>query len=391
MSTDYARSERITAAANASGDENALLTVAIPPDRSVGETLERVEERHAEAAYLDADETSSARRAVLDRVQHLLHGYDETPANGLVLHVGAVAGQDDVAEYVFDDLPGPVPEATFEWSNEFDVEVVETVARSPASYGLLVVERGGAALGHLDGDRVETIETIESDVMGKTKAGGQSADRFERDRARQKAAFFDEVAAEAKRAFVGGDEVTVDGLLLGGTTVTVDEFVGSDALDHRLRDATVGGTFSVEYASEQGLRKLVERGREAMNEAEFDSVRSSLERFREALRRTAHGDDGAPSGERPGGSDGGGGSDEAGGSDGDEVVYGADAVDRALAYDAVETVLVSDDRPAEVIREYDARTDGEGGDLVVVPADTETGARFAETFGVAAILRFPID
>jgi peptide chain release factor subunit 1 len=361
MSTDYELRERIEAISAATGDEDDLLTVAIPPDTPVGELLERVEEDHAEAEYIDSDEASKARRAVLERAVHLLHDYDVTPENGLVLYVGAVEGEEALVEYVFDDLPGPVEAEAYEWANEFDPGALETASGASATYGLVVVERGGAAIGRLEGDRVEAVETIESEVMGKTKAGGQSADRFERDRDRQKEEFFQEVADEAERAFLEDGDFAVDGLLVGGTTVTVDQFTDGDYLDHRLRDATVGGAFSVEYASEQGLQQLAEKGRDAVADAEEQSVRETLERFREALH-----EDG-------------------------EVVYGEELVDEALEYDAVETLLVSGNRGLETIHEYEERAAGEGGEVVVVPPENEEGARFDETFGVAALLRFPVD
>ena len=361
MSTDYELRERIEAVSDVAGDESDLLTVAVPPGTPVGELLERIEEDHAEAEYLDADEASKARRAVLERATHLLHDYERTPENGLVLYVGSAAGEDDLVEFVFDDLPGPLEEETYAWDNEFDVGALKTAAGADSTYGLLVVERGGAAVGTLEGDRVETVETIDSDVMGKTKAGGQSADRFERDRQRQKEEFFGEVADEAERAFLEDGDPAVDGLLVGGTTVTVDQFTDGDYLDHRLREATVGGGFSVEYGSEQGLHQLAEKAGEAVDDAERRSVRDALERFREELH-----EDG-------------------------EVVYGEDAVDEALEYDAVETLLVSGGRPPETVHEYQERAAEEGGEVVVVPPETEGGARFDETFGVAALLRFAVE
>ena len=357
--TNYDLLDRIRDVSNATADANDLLTLSVPADGSVGDALERVEEAHADAEYIHADETSRARREVLERARHLLHGYDATPENGLALYVGEV--DDEVVEYVFDDLPAPVDEWTFDWSNSFDAGPVEATTGSQRVYGLLVVERGGAALGRLDGERVEPIETMDSDVMGKTKAGGQSADRFERDRERQKREFFDEVADEAERAFLGDDPV--DGLLLGGTAVTVDEFREGEFLDHRLRDLLVGGSFSVEYASEQGLRGLVERAEDAIEDEERRPVREVLDRFFDAL------DD-----------------DEV------EVAYGREEVETALEYDAVETLLVSDDLPIEEIRDLEERVDREGGDVVVVPTDLQRGAQFREAFGgVGALLRFAID
>jgi len=42
-------------------------------------------------------------------------------------------------------------------------------------------------------------------------------------------------------------------------------------------------------------------------------------------------------------------------------------------------------------RERQKRTAEEGGEVLVVPPESAGGARFDETFGVAALLRFPID
>ena len=379
---DYELRVRIEEVSSATADEDALITIAIPPDKPVGEILERVEEDHAEAEYIDSDGESRGVMQALERARHALHGYDRTPENGLAVYVGVVDG--DLVEYVFDDLPGPVREFVYERANEFDVEPLADLARPSAEYGLLVVERGGAALGRLAGDRVELIEEFDSQVMGKSRAGGQSAQRFERERERQKHEFFETVAEEAERAFLGpdatagssgdagdsagGDSETasdagVDGLLLGGTEVTVEEFRTDDYLDHRLRDAIVGGPVAVEYASEQGLRQLAEKSRERLDEAETRPAREALDRFFEAIRERE-----------------------------DEVVYGEDDVEEALSYDAVDTVLVSDGLPAEEVREIADRAAEEGGESIVVPTEIERGRQFHESFGgVAALLRFPIE
>ncbi len=362
--------ERIDAVAEASADGDVLVTVAVPPDEPVGEALERVEEARAEAEYLD-DGSSRPRRKALERTVHVLHGYDRTPEHGLVVYVGVVDG--DLTEHAFDDLPSSVPESVFAVENRFDTAPLEGVARPDATYGLLVVERGGAALGRLRGDRVEVVETVESSVPGKTRKGGQSADRFERDRERAKREFFETVADEAERAFLGdaagegdggedGEDDGVDGLLLGGTTVTVDDFRDGEFLDYRLRDRLVGGTFGVEYASEQGLRQLADRASEAVDDDRTRRERDALDRFFRAI------------------------------DEGDDVVYGQEETADALEYGAVDTLLVSADLPADAVREFEERAEGEGGDVVVVSTGFEDGERFREAFGgVGGLLRFPVE
>jgi len=359
------RIERVRSA-DATGDD--LVTLAVPPDEPLGEALERIEEDRAEAEYIDADEADKALRRALERVRRVVQDYEGTPESGLVVYAGVVDGE--IVDYVFDDLPTPISESRYVRDNVFDTEPLDAVAESSGSYGLLVVERGGAALGLTAGDGVTVVETIDSDVMGKTKAGGQSADRFERDRERQKEAFFETVADEARRAFLGehdaesaSAEATVEGLLLGGTTVTAEDFREGDHLDHRLREKLVD-TFSVEYASEQGLRELAQKAADRIEDEERRETEAALDRFFEALH------------------DG----------DGEAIVYGRDSVGDALEYGAVETLLVSGDEPIAEIRELRERATEEGGDCLVVPADFERGVQFRDGFGgVGAVLRFPID
>ena len=368
---DYELRRRIERVRNASATDDQLVTLAIPPDESLGEVLKAVEEDRAEAEYIDADESTTPIRSALDSLGSVLQDYDEIPERGLVIYVGVV--DDEVVEYVFDDLPTPVSEYEYVRANEFDTEPLDAAADSSGTYGLLVVERGGAALGLYEDETVTPVATLDSDVPGKTKAGGQSADRFERERERQKEEFFERVADEAERTFLGENEAVdgesegleIDGLLLGGTTVTVDSFRESDALDHRLRDAVVGDPVAVEYASEQGLRQLARKAGDRIEDEERRRAREALDRFFDALEA---------------------------GDDEDEVVYGQEATDEALTYDAVEIALVAESLPVEQVRDVADRTTDAGGECVVVPTDFERGQRFAEAFGgVGALLRFPVE
>jgi peptide subunit release factor 1 (eRF1) len=227
---------------------------------------------------------------------------------------------------------------------------------------------------------VTLLEQLDSDVRGKTRKGGQSEERFERRREEQKREFFETVADAASRHFTGdagsparpgggtegteweddGDDDGVDHMLVGGTTVTVDEFTEGEHLDDDLADRVVG-TYSVEYASEQGLRELVDAASEDLEGAE--AGRETLSAFLAAV-----GDDDEP------------------------VAYGREDVDDALTYEAAETLVVSAALDAEESEGLADRARQQGGEVVVVPADTEDGERFHDAFdGVGAHLRFPIE
>ncbi len=351
------RQERIATvdAARASGD--VLLWVGVPPTESLAAVRVRIERERATVSRLGAA-TAKPAQGALERARRVLDTYETVPENGLVVYAGVVDGS--LTGFVFDDLPDPVRESVFVRSDEFDLGPLRTAADEYDVYGLVVVERGGAALGRYGGGEVTVIDTFESNVPGKHRAGGQSADRFERRRRERTTEFFEAVADAARREFLRPDPVT--GLVLGGTEITVERFRDGGYLDARLAEC-VGGTYAVEYANERGLHELAER-------AATDGLGSGAGRAREALDRffaaLAH--------------------------ESDPVTYGRDATERALAFDAVETLLLSETLPVETQLDLESRAEREGGESVVVPTGIDRGARFDEAFGgVGALLRFPVE
>lgn len=357
MQDDADFRERVEAVEAAHASRPALLSIAVPPTESIEAVRERLEKEHAEVERLGGA-TATLTQGAVERAHRVLREYDKPPENGLVVYTGVVDGT--VTDIVFDDLPQPVQETTITRAKEFDLGPLEVAADEHDVYGLLVVERGGAALGRYDGESVTHLESFDSDVPGKHRAGGQSADRFERRRQERKAEFFERVADAARREFLDTGRDRVDGLVLGGTEITVDEFNDGGYLDTRLQESVVD-TYSVEYANEQGLRQLAEQ---AANDLPVDHrAREALDDFFAAL---AHEDD--------------------------PVAYGRDAVKRALRFDAVETLLLSAALPVETRLELEERAQEEGGESVIVPTGTDRGDRFADAFGgVAALCRFPIE
>lgn len=358
MSLDsYELHERLDRLSSATADRDVLVTLAVPPGESVGEARRPVETDYAEASQLDEQSFPKPLTDALETVRSELNEYDEIPENGLAIYAGAPDG--DLVTAVFDDLPVPIDESVYRHANGFDLEPLEEITEPESTHGLLVVERGGAALGVLEDEGVDVIDTFDSDVPGKSGAGGQSAERFERDRERRKRAFFDTVADRAEQAFLGDDPV--DSVLLGGTTGTIETFQEEADLDHRLADR-IAGEFAVEYASQQGLEQLADQGQETLDERDREGPREALEEF----------------------------FDRVGGDD--PVAYGHEEVDDALAFDAVETLLVSTALEGTTLQEFGDRAETQGGETVVVPDDFPDGNRFETAFdGVAALLRFPID
>jgi hypothetical protein len=90
----------------------------------------------------------------------------------------------------------------------------------PDDWGVLLVRKGGFAVARLKGDVVTDSKVGQRHVQGRTKAGGQSQQRFARRRDNQARAAYEAAAEHAARIVgevpllvVGGDHTAVDAVL----------------------------------------------------------------------------------------------------------------------------------------------------------------------------------
>ena len=104
---------------------------------------------------------------------------------------------------------------------------------APADWGVLLVRKGGFAIARLAGSRVTESKVGQRHVQGRTKAGGQSQQRFARRRDNQARQAYEAAAEHAARILAGlrGPLVT------GGDHAAVDEVLA----DPRLRGPVVTG------------------------------------------------------------------------------------------------------------------------------------------------------
>jgi Actinobacteria/chloroflexi VLRF1 release factor len=113
------------------------------------------------------------------------------------------------------------------YAGEPEPEVFSSALRCPDHWGLLLVRKGGFAVARLRGGTVEEHKVGQRHVQGRTKAGGQSQQRFARRRENQARQAY-EAAAEHAARILGGSGMPV---VTGGDHAAVDEVLA----DVRLR------------------------------------------------------------------------------------------------------------------------------------------------------------
>lgn len=105
--------------------------------------------------------------------------------------------------------------------DEASVAALAGLCVPPERWGVLLVRKGGYAVALLEGDRLVASKTGQRHVQGRTKAGGQSQQRFARRRDNQARVAYEAAAGHAVRVLgegrlllvTGGDRAAVAAVL----------------------------------------------------------------------------------------------------------------------------------------------------------------------------------
>lgn len=151
------------------------------------------------------------------------HGGNELAVVGGALAGVATDGSTFSARLPFDTFYG----------GSADVTVFSAAIHPPADWGVLLVRKGGFAVARLEGKRIGESKVGQRHVQGRTKAGGQSQQRFSRRRDNQARQAY-EAAAEHAVRILGQSSLVV---VTGGDRSAVEEVLA----DPRLRQVTVVG------------------------------------------------------------------------------------------------------------------------------------------------------
>ena len=352
---------KVEDARSCTGEGTELVTVWIPPGKNIDSVRSMLRGEAAGAENIKSKRTRNRVTSALEKVLNLLHKREKVPKNGLVLCAGYIESVEEYVTFEFDDLPEPIRDSKYECSDEFVVKkLVEMAFGGSKWWGLATVTRDSASIGrysNTETDYVDVISTFESQVMGKSQAGGQSQARFARVREKQREDHYKKVTNIIKDNFTGEN---FQGLALGGPNVTISDF--KDFLPTSLKEDIVTVERVDHAGSKDALVTLAQKAENAFSEEERTRERALVEGFKKRLR------------------------------DGSEAAYGIDEVETALEYGAVDNLLISADFATHFIEEWAEKVERQGGDVTVVSTKHEEGHQLDTVFGgIAALLRFDIN
>ena len=342
------------------GRHTELITVYIPADFNIVQATKQLESQQGTATNIKLNATRKNVINALERAVRKLKEIGKTPENGLALfsgNVSEVEGKEDLRVWAFEP-PKKLKVRIYRCDQIFILYPLEEMLVTDEVYGLLVIEKSEATIGLLDGKNITKLQHMTSGIPGKTRAGGQSSQRFHRIRESLTKEFFKRVADAMKEHFF--ENKKLKGILIGGPIPTKEEFLEQGQLVTQLKDKVIavrdlGGT------EMSGLIDLVNLCEDVLSEQEITKQKRILDEFFETLAKEP-----------------------------DKVSYGISEVEDRLNRGAVEKLIISKSLDRQEIKHLEQMAEATSAEIHIVTNETPEGIQFDNLGGLGGILRFMV-
>ncbi len=258
-----------------------LVTLIIPPDRHISDARSLLQNEHGQAANIKSKGTRKNVQGAIESAISTLSRYKKPGENGLAIFVGSIIignNKNRMVNVVVEEPPQPLMSFRYRCDSVFELTQLEDMLVDKKSYGLFVIDRSEAAYGIASGKRIHVQEHLVSNIMGKHRQGGQSAQRFERLIEEAAHKFFKRATEHACSYWLPNLE-NIQAIIIGGPGATKDFVVKNDYFHHEVAKRIAKTHFDVGYSNESGVRELVENAGSLMGEIELDAERQIMTKF----------------------------------------------------------------------------------------------------------------
>jgi len=255
-----------------------LVSLYIPGNTDMADILNMLRQEYSISQNIKSKQVRKGVMAAIDALIERLKHFKRSPPNGLAAFSGEVIvgpGKTDFVTFVIEP-PEPLNFSIYHCDTKFMLDPLKELLKEKDVYGLITLDRKEAAIGILRGRRLDVIASFESRVPGKHRQGGQSSRRFERLIEQAAHEFFKKVADVAASAFL--NEPNLRGIFIGGPGPTKEFFIKQECLHPNLRNKVLG-VFDTGYSDEYGLRELIERISEAVEDLKISREKRIVNEF----------------------------------------------------------------------------------------------------------------
>lgn len=338
-----------------------FVSVYVPAGYDLTKIIQHLAEEQGTASNIKSASTRKNVQASLERMIQHLRTVDKTPENGLAVFSGNIASMEGKSDMRVWSIEPPVPLniRIYRCDKNFVTDILEEMLIIKEVYGLVVMDRRDANIALLKGKTIVPLKKTHSEVPGKMKAGGQSAQRFARLREGATKEHYKKIAEYMKEQFLplGTD---LKGIIIGGPGTTITDFLNKDYLTGDIKRKIIG-TKDLSYTGDFGLQELLDKSDDLLAQEEIAHEKKIMNQFFEVLR------------DNP-----------------EKIAYGEKEVLRALDMHAVDILLISETMPEEKIFTFEEKAQEGGSEIKIISIETREGQQLKDLSGIAAILRFEL-
>lgn len=343
------------------GRHTELVSVLVPSGANINVVIDQLEGEKSTARNIKSSTTRKNVIEALERaIRQLRQLGQSTPKNGIAIYSGNVSqieGQEDMRIWAIVP-PEELGMRLYRCDQVFIIDALKEMLEAKELYGLFVIDRKEATIGLLEGKKIKILQHLDSAVPGKTRAGGQSSQRYERIVEGKAKDFYRECADELKKHFF--ELKNLKGIIVGGPMPTKDDFMKEGLLVTALKNKIIGMK-DIGDAGEHGIELLVESSGDLLKEQEITKEKQLMEKFFNML-----------------------------GKDRKKTAYGLEEVSKALELASVDTLLLSKKLDKKISKELQEKADSTSAKVEFVSNETEEGKQFFNLGGIGAILRFAL-
>jgi len=340
------------------GRHTELVSVYIPAGYNLDKVTSQIFQEQGTAVNI---KSSSTRKNVIDALEKMLQHlklYKQTPENGLAVFSGNFSekeGQSDVKVMAIEP-PIPLNVRIYRCDKTFVLEHLEEMLEAKEVYGMVIMDRRDATIALLKGKKIITLLKTHSEVPGKFRAGGQSAQRFARLREGAAKDHYKKVGEYMKDQFLMMENLK--GIMVGGPGPTKYDFVDGNYITNEVKQKIIT-IQDLSYTDDFGLNELLEKSEDVLASEEVAMERKIMVEFFDTLAKEEN-----------------------------KVAYGPDEVMEKLKMGAVKMLLLSDTLDDDTIELFEKEAENMGTEVMIISTETMEGGQLRDIGKVAAILRY---
>ncbi len=339
-----------------------FVSVYIPAGYEITKIINHLAEEQGTASNIKSSATRKNVQSALEKMIQHLRNFKRTPDHGLAIFAGNVASTQGKQDFRCWSIEPPLALNTriYRCDKTFVLDILEDMLVEHNVYGLVVLDIRDATLALLRGKTIVPLQKTHSEVPGKFKAGGQSAQRFARIREEAHKEHFKKVADFMKEQFLPLGN-NLKGIIIGGPNITVTDFINYDYITGDLKKKILG-TKDLSYTEEFGLQELLDKSEDLLLNEEVSIEKKIMAHFfRQFIDNPK------------------------------KVVYGEKETLKALEMNAVDLLLLSESIPEDAIFQLEEKAQAGGSTVKIISVETREGVQLRDLGGIAAILRFEIE